>query len=92
MQYNKDSKIATINDVKEFFYHLVNERSLNFHPDNRFEDYVSCDDGSNPFSQEECAIYNWLMDECFDVCEKNGADIYAIGLASMQNAMSVTTE
>ena len=87
MQYNSESKIATIDDVKKFFHHLVSERNLNFHPDDRFEDYVSCDDGSNTFSQEECSVYNRLMDESFDVCEKNGVDIYAIGLELMQDAL-----
>ena len=88
MQYNSESKIATIDDVKEFFHHLVSERNLNFHPDDRFEDYVSCGDGSNTFSQEECSVYNRLMDESFDVCEKNGVDIYAIGLELMQKALA----
>lgn len=88
MQYNSESKIATIDDVEEFFHHLVSERNLNFHPDDRFEDYVSCGDGSNTFSQEECSVYNRLMDESFDVCEKNGADIYAIGLELMQKALA----
>ncbi len=87
MKYNNDSKIATIDDVKEFFHHLVCECNLNFHPNDRFEDYVSCGDGSNTFSQEECAVYNRLMDESFDVCEKNGVDIYAIGLELMQDAL-----
>ena len=74
--------------MEAFFQHLVTERSLSFHPDDRFEDYVSCDDGSNIFSEKECAIYNRLMDECFEVCEKNGANIYAIGLAFMQKALA----
>ena len=88
MQYNINSQIKTINDVEAFFQHLVSERSLSFHPDDRFEDYISCDDGSNIFSEKECAIYNRLMDECFEVCEKNGADIYAIGLAFMRKALA----
>ena len=87
MKYNNDSKITTVGDVKEFFRHLVNDRKVNFHPDDRFEDYVSCEDGSKTFTQEECAAYNHLMDECFEVCEKNGVDIYAIGLDLMQDAL-----
>ena len=88
MQYNNETRITSVDDVKEFFHHLVSERNLNFHPDDRFEDYVSCDDGSNTFSQEECSVYNRLMDESFDVCEKNGVDIYAIGLELMQKALA----
>ena len=88
MQYNNETRITSVDDVKEFFHHLVNERNLNFHPDDKFGDYVSCDDGSNTFSQEECSVYNRLMDESFDVCEKNGVDIYAIGLELMQKALA----
>ena len=88
MQYNKETRITSVDDVKAFFHHLVNERNLNFHPDDRFEDYVSCDDGSNTFSHEECSVYNRLMDESFAVCEKNGVDIYAIGLGLMQKALA----
>ena len=88
MQYNINSQITTINDVEAFFQHLVTERSLSFHPDDRFEFYISCDDGSNIFSEKECAIYNRLVDECCEVCERNGADIYAIGLAFMRKALA----
>lgn len=88
MQYNKESKIATVDDVKEFFQHLINDRKLNFHPDDRFEDYVSHTDRSNTFSQEECVIYNRLMDESFNTCEKSGEDIYAIGVELMQKAIA----
>ena len=84
MQYTKESKIETINDVRKFFGHLVNERRLTFHPDDNFEDYVS-EDGANTFSEEECTIYNRLMDESFEVCDKNSADIYAIGLEYMKS-------
>lgn len=87
MQYNNETKIATVDDVKAFFHHLVNERNANIHPDDRFEDYVS-EDGGAFFSQEECAVYNRLMDESFDVCEKNGADIYAIGLELLVKAVA----
>jgi len=87
MKYNDDSIIATVDDVKEFFRHLVNDRKVNFHPDDRFEDYASCEDGSKTFTQKECAVYNHLMDKCFEVCEKNGVDIYAIGLELMQDAL-----
>lgn len=80
MQYNKESRIATIDDVKVFFGHLVDERGVEFHPDDRFEDYVSRENYENTFSPEECAIYNRLMDESFEVCEENGVDIYAVGL------------
>ena len=32
-------------------------------------------------------MYNRLMDESFDVCEKDNVDIYEIGLAELQPNM-----
>ena len=87
MQYTKESVIVTIDDVKEFFNHLVNERQVVFHPDDPFEDY-KFKDGQGVFTQEECVVYNRLMDESFEVCEKYGTDIYALGLESEHAAIA----
>ena len=87
MQYTKESVIVTIDDVKEFFNQLVNERQVAFHPDDPFEDY-KFGNGRRVFSQEECVVYNRLMDESFEVCEKNGTDIYALGLESEHAAIA----
>lgn len=87
MTYNNESHIKSVEDIKTFFHHFVDERKVNFHPDDRFEDYVSCEDESKTFTQNECAVYNHLMDKCIEVCEKNGADIYAIGFDLMQEAL-----
>ena len=84
--YKNNSYISSLKDVQAFFHHIVFERKVNFHPDDMFEDYVSCESGINTFSLEECAIYNRLMDESFKVCEKEGVDIYSIGLNELQTA------
>lgn len=78
--YSSNSHITSVKDVETFFHHIVFERKVNFHPDDMFEDYVSCEGGINTFTLEECAIYNRLMDESFLICEKSGIDIYEIGL------------
>lgn len=84
MTYTSDSHIMSVKDVKTFFHHIVSERKVNFHPDDMFEDYVSCEGGINTFTLGECAIYNRLMDESFAVCNNEGVDIYAIGLEELQ--------
>ena len=33
MIYNNESHIKSVEDVKTFFHHLVDERKVNFHPD-----------------------------------------------------------
>lgn len=89
MTYNANSHIMTVKDVETFFRHIVFERKVNFHPDDMFEDYVSCEGGINTFTLEECAIYNRLMDESFAICEKEEVDIYSIGLNELQGALGI---
>ena len=89
MTYTSDSHIMSVKDVKTFFHHIVSERKVNFHPDDMFEDYGSCEGGINTFTLGECAIYNRLMDESFAVCNNEGVDIYAIGLEELQTALEL---
>ena len=88
MTYNNESHIKSVEDVKAFFHHLVDERKVNFHPDDMFEDYVSCEGGINSFALGECALYNRVMDESFKDCDKEGVDIYGIGLAEVQSSIT----
>ena len=89
MTYNSNSNIKTVKDVEAFFHHIVFERKVNFNPDDLFEDYVSCESGINTFTLEECAIYNRLMDESFNVCEKEGIDIYEIGMKELMSDFNI---
>lgn len=59
--------------------YIVEDRNVNFNPDDMFEDYM-LSDGTTAFTPEECEIYNRLMEESFDICEKEEFDIYEIGL------------
>lgn len=81
MDYNNYSHIETIKDVTLFFDYLVNDRKVNFNPDNDFEDYVCTETYEPLFLSEECKLFNRLMQECFDVCEQaDSADlVYDIG-------------
>lgn len=77
MQYNKDSHINNVDDVRKFFHYIVEERNMNFNPDDMFRDYMLAD-GSNAFTPEECEIYNRLVEEAFKICDKENVDIYEI--------------
>ena len=68
IQYNIDSHINNVDDVRKFFHYIVNERNVNFNPDDMFEDYMSAD-GTTAFTPEECEIYNRLVEESFDICK-----------------------
>ena len=87
MSYTNESHITSLKDEETFFPHIVFERKVNFHPDDMFEDYVSCEGGINTFTLEEYAIYNRVMDECFTVCKIEVVDIYRIGLDELQTAL-----
>ena len=43
MIYNNESHIKSVEDVKTFFHHLVDERKVNFHPDDERQ-YCNPDD------------------------------------------------
>lgn len=71
------TKILTIEDVKYFAKQLTAE-GLSFHPDDDFKDYINFANNKPSYTNEEAEIRNELMNECFDVCEKEGLDIYEI--------------
>lgn len=84
MGYSANSHIESIKDVETFFHHLIDERKVNFHPDDDFADYICFEDKTPTFTEDEVVIYNRLMDESFDVCEKAAVDIYGIGIEEIQ--------
>ena len=89
MAYTAKSHIKSVDDVKAFFHHLVNERKLNFHPDDDFADYICYEDKTPCFSEQEVLVYNRLMEESFDVCEKANLDVYEIGLAILRSTICI---
>lgn len=70
--------IRTIDEVKCFAKYLVNDLEVNFHPDEDFSNYISLETSEQTFNLEEQEVGNRLMDESFDVCEKEGADVYEV--------------
>ena len=73
------NKILTLEDVKQFAKELTSE-GLSFHPDDDFHEYINLETKAPSYSKEDADLRNKLMDECFEVCEKEGVDIYAIML------------
>jgi len=67
-------------DVTAFFIYLRYHLKLNFHPDDRFEDYVNYGTQLPTFTAKECALYRKAMDDCHSWCQKNHQDIYDIAL------------
>jgi hypothetical protein len=71
--------IQTIVDVKNFAKQII-EEGVSFHPDDDFNDYVSLKTNKTCYTTEEAEIRNNLMNECFNVCDKVGLDIYEVML------------
>ena len=70
-------EIKSIQDVKIFFTEL-HDGGLNFHPDDPFDTYVHRDTGEQFYSDQESFVRNNLLNQAFDVCERESADIYEI--------------
>ena len=73
----------SVKDVKTFSHHIVFGRKVNLHPDDMFEDYVSCEGGINTSTLDECAIYNRLMNVSFAINRNRG--IYICGVVSQDS-------
>lgn len=73
-----NNHINTIDEVKDFFRYLVNDRKVNFHPDDNLFDYVSIETNKPTFCDYEARLFNEMMNDAFDTCEDEGEDIYEI--------------
>ena len=73
------TQIQTSEDVKAFAKQLIAE-GVSFHPDDDFNDYVNFKENKLCYLKEEADLRNELMNNCFEVCEKEGVDIYDIML------------
>lgn len=73
------TKIETTEDVKAFAIQLIAE-GVSFHPDDDFYDYVNFKENKPTYTKEEADSRNELMSICFEVCEKEGVDIYDVML------------
>lgn len=69
------TEINTTEDVKIFAKQLMSE-DLNFHPDDDFNDYINISDLTPTYNKEEADLRNVLIGRCFEICEKEGLDIY----------------
>jgi hypothetical protein len=73
------TKIETTEDVKAFVKELVAE-GLNYHPDDDFTGYINISTEEASYTADEAALRNKLNNQCFEVCERERADIYDISM------------
>ncbi len=85
-KYSRESHIASVEDVKDFFRHLVYDLDLNFHPDDDFKSYVDNKTGERIMDDEQADLYNRLMEESFEACN-NDDMVYEIGFELLKERL-----
>ena len=85
-KYSRESHIGTVEDVKDFFRHLVYDLELNFHPDDDFKSYVDNKTGERIMDDEQAELYNRLMEESFEACN-NDDMVYEIGFELLKERL-----
>lgn len=73
------TKIETVYDINAFAKQLIAE-DVSFHPDDDFNEYVNFKVNTPTYTREEADFRNDLMNQCFEVCENESFDIYAVML------------
>lgn len=78
LQRFENADFDSLEYVKAFSEVLVLEGlTMGFHPDTPFEDYINSK-GEAVYTPEEVKLRNMVMEHCFEVCEREGVDIYEI--------------
>ena len=72
-------QIKTTEDVRTFFNDLLAE-DLNFHPDDDFSNYINCETKEPLYTAHEADLRNQLLDQAFDICDRNAIDIYELSV------------
>lgn len=76
------SQINSIDDVRTLVKDLVKE-GVNFHPDDDFRSYMCYNNNGviEPFfTEEEADFRNNLVTQCFEVCDREGVEVYEVAL------------
>jgi len=68
-------QITTTKDAVAFAKQLINE-GISFHPDDDFNEYINYETKEPTYTKDEADFRNEMMNQCFEVCEKNGVSIY----------------
>lgn len=74
-------KIDTLAGVRTFIDFLFGDANIEYLPETNFETYH--DREGNPwFTDSESRKLNDLNEQCWQICEKEGVDIYIITMAA----------
>ncbi len=80
------NRIQSIEDVIMFTKEIIAE-GTRIHPDDDFREMVNMETDEPTYTIEEADMRNELMNQYFDICDKEGTDIYGIMLDVYQKEM-----
>ena len=92
MKYTKDSHITNIDEVKNFFHYALYDKNIAVHPDDSLTDFSEEELKQLDITMDEAVNYERLMDECFEVCERENASIYGIFLDEYMHLFEMALE
>ena len=72
------TKIETIQDVLDFaeYIKVVDDAAIS--PSDSFSEYSCYKTGEPTYTKEQAEKRDNIMSQCFEVCERNGVDIYEL--------------
>lgn len=76
--FSEFKTISTLEEVRSFAKWLFFAEAVSFHPDDDFKDYVKAGTTEPAFTAIRAERLNLRMSECFEVCDRYNADIYAV--------------
>lgn len=71
-------KIETIQDVKDFAEYLKVVEDVAISPSDDFSEYVNYKTLEPTYTKDQTEVRNRLMGQAFEVCEREGVDIYEL--------------
>lgn len=83
--------IQSLADVEKFFSHLILVENLNFHPDEDFRNYIHMETYQSSYTEKEADLRNHLLEQCFEICEKYGVEIYQIGYQILIDRLEINS-
>ena len=72
------TRIETIQDVKDFAEYIKVVEDAAISPDDSFSEYANYKTLNPTYTKEEANKRDKLMEQCFEVCEREGVDIYEL--------------
>ena len=72
------TRIETIQDVKDFAEYIKVVDNAAISPDDSFSEYANYKTLELTYTKEEADKRDKLMEQCFEVCEREGVDIYEL--------------